>query len=196
MASFFALNTFQVVVETNICLSAPISYFCKTFESLRAARQHHNLTSNQRYWVGLLYRLEPRAGTIPILVSTAGWLNKISNEVAVFRNVQFVIKDTFSHPKLCTANMIGPQAIQWVWALTRPNPRGRNAITVSLWHPMQLAPHFVSCPIQTSAANDYARVPYQAVRRTLFGDDPLFRTFNCHALCGLAYVIGHYGNFR
>jgi hypothetical protein len=100
MASFFALNTFQIVVETNICLNPHIVSLCKAFGSMRAARQSRNLNNNGRHYINLLCRLEPVAGAIRILPSTNDRLDKISDKVAVFQDIQLIRRDVFNHPTL------------------------------------------------------------------------------------------------
>lgn len=58
MAGFFALNTFQMVVETNICLLEHIRSFEEQFGSLQAAAQQPHLHPIDLCWLDLLYRLE------------------------------------------------------------------------------------------------------------------------------------------
>jgi len=195
MASFFALNTFQVIVKTNICLTEHIDSFYDIFGSLRAARQAHNLTEDGRCWIDVLHRVAPRAGAIQMLPSTGEWLDKISDKVAVFRNIYVVLNDTFNHPIFCASNTIEPRPTPLIWTLKRSNPRAGNAITVRLWHPNQLVPRFADSPMDDSTEDDFNEMPYQAVKGILNGDDPMFRTFNLDALECLAYSIGHWGDF-
>ena len=101
MASFFALNTFQMTVETNTCLVKRINYFRQRFGSLRAAMFHRPLTINSMYWTNLIYSLEERAGGMLMQEDTQNWLTNLDREVAVLRNIQVVFKDTLNYPALC-----------------------------------------------------------------------------------------------
>lgn len=194
MASFFALNTFQMIVETNICLNEHITAFCDYLGSLRAARQHPRLTHDGRYLIDLVYRLEPLAGGIRMLASSERWLHKIHPEVAVFRNVEVLLRDAYNHPTACASNSMAPRAIQSAWILKRLYRWGCNEFTVSLWHSAQLVPHFVGSPMDPFTVTDYYDLPLEKVWGLITRENPMFRTFNLEALKCLAYVIGHCGD--
>ena len=189
MAGFFALNTFQMIVEANICLNEHITAFCDYLGSLHAARQHPHLTNDGRYLIDLIYRLEPMAGGIRMLASSERWLQKIHPKVAVFRNVEVLLKDAYNHPTACASNRMAPRAIQSAWILKRLYRWGRNEFTVSLWHSAQLVPHFVGFPMDPSTVIDHYDTPLEKVWGLITREDPMFRTFNLEALKSLAYVI-------
>ena len=196
IASFFALNTFQVFVDTNICLGELMHSFCEQYGSLRAARQNPNLIPNDRGWIDLIYRFDRQSGGFLMLPGTARWLDTISPEVAVFRNVEVIIQDTFGHPTLCVSNMQMPRALQTAWLIPRNNPRGRNRITVTLRHSMQLVPHFVNVPADHPTVRyDYYESPLQRLYGLFDMNHPVFRTFNFNAVKALAYAIGHWGHY-
>jgi len=195
MAGFFALNTFQATVETNICLVQHMNSFCQRFGSLRAAKQHPHLHANSQYWLDLIYRVESRAGALRVEESTENWLNKIHPEVGVFRNVDLVLKDTLDHPALCASDPRAPQYLRSIWKIGDQNLNGREVFLLGLWRPMRLVPHFVSSPLDDTAYENYTQWPLASVLEILNdqGDDPAFEVFNFDALRILAYTIGHWG---
>lgn len=195
MASFFALNTFQMTVETNICLVKHINRFRRRFGSLRAAMFHRPLTINNMYWINLIYSLEDSAGGILMQENTQNWLRNINREVAVFRNIQVVLEDTLNHPALCETNPRAPDELQMAWMIKSRDPRGRDIFTVTLWHSMQLVPHFVSWPSNDMTARNYYDWPAAEFFRLLNEDHPNLRTFNLDALITLAHAIGHWGEW-
>ena len=178
MAGFFALNTFQIGVETNICLLEQIRSFEEEFGSLQAATQHPHLHPDDRWWLDLLYRFEARAGRIYLEANTEEWLTNIDREVAVFRNVEVILEDALNDPTSCTSHPIGPAAIQLAWII-----KCRKNFTVSMWHPMRLVPHFVLLPLHLETAMNY----YYGITMSRFADFlnmnyPIFDTFNYDAL--------------
>lgn len=192
MAGFFALNTFQMTVETNICLLHHIDSFSARFGSLRAARQRPFLAVNHRYWLDLIYRVEPRAGGLHITANSEDWITKIHRDVAVFRNIDVVLRDALDHPALCASNPRAPQGLELAWISNTRSLAGRNIFTVSTWHPKQLVPHYVSQPINARTTDDYLDRPGGEFLGALERSHPHFDTFNFTALKALAFVIGHW----
>jgi hypothetical protein len=163
---------------------------------LRAARQDPHLQPGDRYWIDLIYRLEPRAGGLHIQANSENWLTSIHRDVAVFRNIQVVLKDAWDHPTLCARNPTAPDCIQPAWVIeSRRCPKGRIDFTVSVWHPMQLVPHFVSCPMDPATRLDYYDLSARDFMELLETNHPHFDTFNFNALRALAYAIGHFGSY-
>lgn len=196
MAGFFALNTFQMVVETNICLLEHIRSFEEQFGSLQAATQQPHLHPIDLYWLDLLYRLESRAGGMHIEANTEDWLRKINRNVAVFRNIEVILNDTLDDPALCVSDPIGLAAIQLAWMIKfRTSPKGREIFTVSMWHPMQLVPHFVSRRLDLTTARNYYDYPMFKFGNLLDMNHPSFDTFNFDALEALAHAVGHWGRY-
>lgn len=194
MASFFALNRFQMVVETNICLVQHMNWISDRFGSLRAARQRPTLPANTRYWLHLIYRVEPRAGGIHIQASTENWLAKIHHDVAVFRNIEIVVNDVLDHPAFCAFNPRAlPLETQLAWIIKSRGRMGRDIFTVSMHHPKQLVPNFVSWPVDSTTTLDYYELPGNKFMRLLEASHPHFDTFNFDALKTLANAVGYWG---
>jgi hypothetical protein len=193
MASFFALNRFQMVVETNICLVQHMNWISDRFGSLRAARQRPSLPANTRYWLHLIYRVEPRAGGIHMKGNTENWLRKIHRDVAVFRSIEIVLNDVLDHPALCASNPRAPQEIQLAWIIEGRGWMGRNIVTVSMFHSKQLVPHFVSWPVDSTTTLDYYDLPGKKLMRLLEANHPHLDTFDFDALKTWANTVGHWG---
>lgn len=195
MRLFFELNTFQIVVDTNICLNEHIKAFCQLYGSLRAAKQATNLTLMARFWIDLIYLFDSKAGKIMIRASTKRWLEKIDPSVAVLRNVELLLKDLLNHPMLCALDTTAPIGLQSVWIYEHLNSRRRIVFTMSLWHFTRLSPHFVSYPIDESTATTYYDLPKNRIKDNFNRPLPLYRNFNWNTLQRLAYVVAHYGDW-
>ena len=193
MARFFALNTFQMIVETNICLLEHINWFCMRFGSLRAALQQPHLHPNKLYWLRLIYRREAKAGEIQIRAHTENWLEKIHRDVAVFRNIDVVLHDTVAHPA-CAPNRGAPALMQLAWIVRALSHK--EVFTVSVYHPMHLVPHFIDWHLARRywRAQDYHDLPVREFIDLLNSDHPAFHNFNLDGLRTLAYAVGHWGD--
>jgi hypothetical protein len=197
MAAFFKLNTFQVILDTNICLNEHIKALCRRFGSLRAVKQQQqNLAVNDRFVITQLYRLKRTAGKIAIRASTKRWLEKINPNVAVFRNVDLLLKDVLNDPAACAIDMTVPIGLRSGWILEDLyKPNGRIAFAMILWHSTRLSPHFVSCQINDTTASNYYNLPKDRIWDYMNQHSQVSRTWNWETLKGVAYVVGHWGTY-
>jgi hypothetical protein len=196
LASFFALNKFRAMIDTNICQSEYMDSFTRVHRTLSRARARVALGRN-RELIEQLYRTQAESGQVWFTEETQTWLEKILYETAVFRNIQICTSDAFYNLDECDVNPDENLSSFVPWKLRLQRLGRHDDVVISLAHSNQMRPHIVDWePSWEVTQVFYYGCPRVALYELFLRNHVRFHNFDLNALRFVASVIGHWGVFE
>jgi hypothetical protein len=196
LASFFALNTFRALIETNICQSEYMDSFLRRYHTLPNARARAMLGRDQEL-IEKLYRTQAESGQVWMTENNQTWLEKIPYEIAVFRNIQICTADAFYDVDKCDLNLNENATSVVPWTLRLQRLGRHDDLVISLAHSNQMRPHVINWePSWEVTRAFYYGCPRVALNELFLRNHVRFHNFDLNALRFVASVIGHWGVFE
>jgi hypothetical protein len=196
LASFFALNTFRVTIETNICQSEYMDSFTSVHRTLSNARARVAVGRDGEL-IEQLHRTQAESGQVWFTEETQTWLEKIPYEIAVFRNIQICTADAYYNQDECDVDPDEYPSSVVAWKLRLQRLGRHDDVVTSLAHSNQMRPHILDWePSWEVTQAFYYGCPRVALYELFLRNHVRFHNFDLNALRFVASVIGHWGVFN